>query len=170
MHCLQKKCSLVKNSSKPPLYLHYLTDNRLSSVSFSQDDIAKIIQNLDPNKAHGHDIISIRMLKICDSFIYKPLEMILKQCIETGFFSSEWKKANIVPIHKKGDKQSLENYRPVSLLPICVKIFERLILTKCLTFLLKINLFHRISPVLNRVILALISCYLSLMRYMILLM
>ena len=96
-----------------------MTDNRLSSVSFPQDDIAKIIQNLDPNKAHGHDNISIRMLKICVSSIYKPLEMIFKQCIEIVFFPSEWKKANIVPIRKKGDKQTLENYRPVSLLPIC---------------------------------------------------
>ena len=58
-----KKCSLIKSSSKLPSHLHYLTDNRLSSVSFSQDDIAKIIQNLDPNKAHGHDNSSIRMLK-----------------------------------------------------------------------------------------------------------
>ena len=82
--------------------LHYLTDNRLSCVSFSQDGIAKIIQNLDPNKDHGHDNISIRMLKICGSSIYKPLEMIFKQCIETGVFPSEWKKANIVLIHKKG--------------------------------------------------------------------
>ena len=99
-----------------------MTDNRLSSVSFSQDDIAKIIQNLDPNKAHGHDNISIRMLKICGSFIYKPLELIFKECIETGVFPCEWKKANIVPIHKKGDKQTPANYRPVSLLPNCEKI------------------------------------------------
>ena len=115
-----KQCSLIKNSSKLPSHLHYLTDNRLSSVRFSQDGIAKIIQNLDPNKAHGHDNISIRMLKICGSSIYKPLEIIFKQGIETGFFPSEWKKANVVPIHKKGDKQTLENYRPVSLLPIYV--------------------------------------------------
>ena len=115
-----KQCSLIKKSSKLPSHLHYLTDNRLSSVSVSQDNIAKIIQNLDPNN------ISIRMLKICGSSIYKPLEMIFKQCIETVFFPSEWKKTNIVPIHKKGDKQTLENYRPVSLLPICGKILERL--------------------------------------------
>ena len=104
MHFFAKKCSLIKSSSKISSHLH-LTDNRLSSVSFSQDDIAKIIQNLDPNKAHGHDNISIHMLKICGSSIYKPLEMIFKQCIETGVFPSEWKKANIVPIHKKGDKK-----------------------------------------------------------------
>ena len=57
---------------------------------------------------------------------YKPLEMIFKQCIETGVIPSEWKKVNNVPIHLKGDQQTLENYRPVSLLPICGKIPERL--------------------------------------------
>ena len=132
-----KQCSLIKNSSQLPSHLHYLTDNRLSSVSFSQDDIAKIIQNLDPNKAHGHDNISIHMLKICGSSVYKPLEMIFKQCIETGFFPSEWKKANIVPIHKKGDKQTLENYRPVSLLPICGKILERLMFNEMFNFFIE---------------------------------
>ena len=132
-----KQCSLIKSSSKLPSHLHYLTDNRLSSVSFSQDNIAKIIQNLNPNKAHGHDNISIRMLKICGSSIYKPLEMIFKQCTETGFFPSEWKKANIVPIHKKGDKQTLENYRPVSLFPICEKILERLMFNEMFNFFIE---------------------------------
>ena len=59
-----------------PLHLYHLTD--LSSVSFSQDGIAKVIQNVDPSKAHGHDNISIRMLKICGSSIYNPVEMIFK--------------------------------------------------------------------------------------------
>ena len=125
---------------------------------------------LDPNKAHAHDNVRIRMLKICGSSIYKPLEMIFKQCIETGVFPSEWKNANIVPIHKKGDKQTLENYRPVSLLPICEKILKRLMINEMFNFSLKINLFHRISPVLKLVILALTRCYLSLTRYMNLLM
>ena len=91
-----KQCSLIDNNSKLPSQLHYLTDNCLSSESFSQDDVAKIIHSLDPNKAHDHDNTSSRMLKISGSSIYKPLEMIFKQCIETVFFSSEWK--NIVPI------------------------------------------------------------------------
>ena len=128
---------LNKKSSEHPFHLLYLTDNYLSFVIFPQDDVAKIIQNLDPNKAHGHDNISIRMLKICGSSIYKPLEMIFKQCIETGVFPSEWKKANIVPIHKKGDKQTLENYRPVSLLPICGKILERLMFNEMFNFFIE---------------------------------
>ena len=50
-----------------------------------------------------------------------------QEALSTGLFPSEWKKGNIVPTHKKGDKQVLKNYRPVSLLPICGKVFERLI-------------------------------------------
>ena len=121
-----KQCSLINNGSTLPTHIQYLTNNRLSSITFSQDDIAKIIQNLDSGKAHGHDNISIRMLKICGSAIYKPLAIIFKQCVDTGIFPSEWKKGNIVPIHKKGDKQILKSYRPVSLLLISGKILERL--------------------------------------------
>ena len=61
-----KQCSLIKNESKLPPRLHFLTDKRLSMVKFVNNDILKIIQNLNPNKAHGHDKISIRMLKLCD--------------------------------------------------------------------------------------------------------
>ena len=45
-----------------------------------------------------------------------------------------------MPIHKKDDKQILKNYRPVSLLPICAKIFERIIYNKIFEYLIKTNL------------------------------
>ena len=131
----------MSNASKLPSSFTLYTDNRLSTVTFSQDDIGKIIQNLNPNKAHGHDNISIRMLKICGSSIYGPLELIFKEALSTGLFPSNWKKGNIVPIHKKGDKQILKNYRSVSLPPTCGKVFERLIFNKLFDFLLKNNLF-----------------------------
>ena len=56
---------------------------------------------------------------------------------------TDWKKAHVVPVHKKGDKQCLKNYRPISLLPICSKIFERLIYNELFTFFTDNNL---ISP------------------------
>ena len=96
-----KQCTLVENTSKLPTDSLKRTKNFLSTISFTKDDIAKIIKNLNPNKAHGFDMISIRMLKICGDSILKPLELIFKSCIESGKFPIEWKKANVVPVHKK---------------------------------------------------------------------
>ena len=58
----------------------------------------------------------------------------------SGTFPSEWKKANVVPVHKKDDKQSLNNYRPISLLDICGKIFERLTYNKMFEYFNKNDL------------------------------
>ena len=74
-------------------------------------------------------MLSIRMLKLCGESIYKPLNLIFKSCLETGQFPSGWKKANVVPVFKKSDKQLLKDYRPISLLSITGKIFERLLYT-----------------------------------------
>ena len=92
------------------------------------------------------------MLKICGDSVHKQLEMIFRQTLLTDLFPSEWKKGNIVPVHKKIDKQYIKNYRPASLVPICGKIFQRLILTKCLDFLSLIILFHETSRVSNSAI------------------
>ena len=62
----------MSNTIKLPSNFTLYTDDRLSTVTFLQDDIGKVIQNLNPNKAHGHDNISIRIL------IYEPLELIFK--------------------------------------------------------------------------------------------
>ena len=71
----EDQCSLISNSSELPSKLEYLTQSRLSLITFSKNDIAKMIQNLDPNIAHGSDQISIRMLKLCSTSICKPLEI-----------------------------------------------------------------------------------------------
>ena len=97
----------------------------------------KVIQKLDPNKAHGQDNISIRMIKICDKSICKPLRKIFKKCLRTATFPLEWKKGNIVPVFKKGDKQIYKNYLPVSLLPIFEKILERLIFEEMFPFFIE---------------------------------
>ena len=89
-----KQCSLINNGSALLTQMKYFTNNRLTSVTFSQDDIVKIIQNVDSGKTHGHE----KMLKICGSAIYKPLATIFKQCVHTGILSSECKKGNIAPI------------------------------------------------------------------------
>ena len=85
----------MTNHSELPTRLSFQTDKRLSPVTFSAEDIGKIIQGLGPNKSHGHDNISIRMLKICGDIISKSLEMIFSQALTSGLFPSEWEKSNI---------------------------------------------------------------------------
>ena len=73
----------------------------LSTVEISTYYILKIIRNLSSKKAHGHDMISIRMLRIYDEFIYKPLGIIFWSCIENVKLPSGWKKVNVVPVFTK---------------------------------------------------------------------
>ena len=110
-------------------------DQSLTSINFFQDNILKKNQNLNPNKAYGRDKISICIIKICGKSLCRPLEMIFKSCIIKGEFPSEWKKANVVPVHKKSDKPSLKNYRPILLLPIFAKILERIIYNNIFEYL-----------------------------------
>ena len=67
------------------------------------------------------------MLKICDSVLVEPLSLIYKNCINSGVFPDIWKRSHIIPAYKKNDKRCINNYRPVSLLPICGKIFQRIL-------------------------------------------
>ena len=83
------------------------------------------------------------MIKICDTSIFRPLKLIFQSCLESGKFFIEWKKANVVPVHRKGDKQILENYRPMSLLPIAGKIFERLLYDRMFEFFIENNLISK---------------------------
>ena len=138
-----KQCSIIENNSVLPSSTNPITDQYLANIEFTKDDIKRIICKLDPNKAHGHDMISIRMLKMSGDAIIEPLFKIFKNCLKCGIFPDDWKKGNIVPIFKKGDKQNIKNYRPVSLLPICSKIFERIIYDNVLKYFLDNNL---ISP------------------------
>ena len=76
------------------------------------------------------------MYSISSTSIFKTLRLNFNHCIGNGIHPCEWKKANVVPIHKKGDKQTLKNYCPVPFLPICSKIFERLLYNEMFGFFL----------------------------------
>ena len=99
------------------------THKLLSTIHFTSDDILKIIKNPEKNKTHDHDLISIRIIKICDPSIENTLQINLS--IMFWQWKIEWKKANMIPAHKNGDKQNLKTYNPISLLPIAGKLFER---------------------------------------------
>ena len=60
------------------------------------------------------NFIVCNVAKPCESAITESLYLIFKNCLSSNTFSDVWKKANVIPVHKKGDKQVLKNYRPVS--------------------------------------------------------
>ena len=127
-----KQCTPVANDSTSPPLLE-TPNETLSSLEIIASDIGKFIKALKVNKAHGHDEISIRILKLCEA-ITEPLYLIFKNCLSSNTFPDVWKKANVIPVHKKCDKQVLKYYRPVSLLPIYGKIFEKLIFNALYSF------------------------------------
>ena len=69
-----------------------------------------------------------------------PLKIIFENILLTSLYPDSWKLANVIPIFKKGDKQSTKNYRPISLLPICGKIFEKIIFNNLYPYLNANNL------------------------------
>ena len=135
------QCVPLNNDSNIPYCQRYITNAKTSSIKFENKDIIIVIKAFDPCKAHGYGDISIRMLNICGSAILIPLEILFKNCMSQGISPDNWKKSNIFPIHKKHDKQIVNNYRPVSLLPIYGKIFERLIFNSLYQFLEEHKLF-----------------------------
>ena len=80
------------------------------------------------------------MLLLCGESAALPLKIIFSNILSTGVYPNFWKLANVTPIHKKNDKQLINNYRPISLLPICSKIFEKIIFNHLYRFLTINNL------------------------------
>ena len=104
------------------------------------------------------------MLKLCGDSNCKPLELIFKTCLQNARFSLELKEASVVPIHKKGDKQTIKNSRPVSLLPIMGKYLNACFLTLILIFFLRIIYFLQINLDSDQEILASINFFQLIMK------
>ena len=97
-------------------------------LQLSTEEVARTLLALDSTKATGPDEIPSRLLKDTACQIAPSLTQIFNKSLCLGEIPDEWKLANIVPIHKKGDKSQVENYRPISLLSLVSKVLERCVL------------------------------------------
>ena len=129
------QCTTINHNSALSSTLNHLTDDKLSSFNISSEVIFQLTKNLDPNKAHGHYKISLKMLKLCAPSACKPITLLFKNCLVSGNFPDVWKKSNIVRVHKKEDKQLIKNCQPVSLFPIRRKLLEKLIFNSVFNFI-----------------------------------
>ena len=86
------------------------------------------------NKAHSHDNILVRMTNF--NSVAHRLTLIFQNSLAAGTFATQWKRVDIIPIHKKNNKQIVSNYPPASRLSICSKIFEKLVFLSLLKTLI----------------------------------
>ena len=115
---------------------------QINDFDISDERILKILRSLHPNKAHGWDEISIKMIKISDAALVNPLKIIFENCLKQCLFPTIWKCANVVPVHKKNDKNVKSNYRPISLLPIFGKVLEKLMYDSLYSHLVSCDLLN----------------------------
>ena len=134
-----QQCKPVNNDSVLPNF-NYLTNEKIEHIPIENEDIISLIRKLNPNKANGSDGISGQMLLLCDDSVILPLRIIFNNILSTAVYPDMWKLANVTPIFKKGDKQLIKNYRPISLLPICGKILEKIIFNNLYNHLTTQNL------------------------------
>ena len=136
------QCTLNDNGSVLP-NLILRTESSLSNICVSKNQIVSIIKNLNSKKAHGCDGISVSMLQICADEVSTPLQIIFNDCCKNGMCPESWKYANVQPIHRKNNCQIISNYRPISLLPICSNVLEKIVFDQLYTFLNVNNLLSR---------------------------
>ena len=116
--------------------------NKPSNIDFnfeptSENEIYNIINNLKNKNSMDKDEISNKLLKSIKHIISKPLGVIINQSLVTGIFPNALKLSKVIPLYKKDDNQYLSNYRPISLVPTILKVFERVLYTQIYDFNIK---------------------------------
>lgn len=110
-------------------------------VTFNQ--VRDVIRSLPNKKTRDAHDLSVSVIKDVREVIIYPLTKIFNECIDSSIFPDALKLAKVIPIHKKGDKNDLNNYRPISLLPVFSKIFEHLLKNQIVDFFTNNALFSK---------------------------
>ena len=100
---------------------------RLREIKLTKKRVLEALKDLDKSKSMGPDEISPWILNECREVLCQPILMIFTNSLQQGKLPKIWKKANITPLYKKGNKSNPLNYRPVSLTSVVCKILEKLI-------------------------------------------
>ena len=83
--------------------------------------------NLNETKPTGPDGIPARVLRYCSCVLASPIKHLFSQCTLQSYLPKQWKIHQIVPVFKSGDRSSVKNYQPISLLCCISKVLDRII-------------------------------------------
>jgi hypothetical protein len=99
----------------------------VTGIMTNANEIFELINKLKSGKAPGPDGITSTMLKLTVGQVVKPLTILFNRSLSEGKMPDDWKRANVVPIHKSGDISTIKNYRPISLCSVVGKLLERVV-------------------------------------------
>ena len=123
------KESYFEEEERPP------RERYLKELKVEKKEIRKIMEELDIRKAPGPDGVANSVLKECSEQLADKIHSIIESSLSEGKVPMDWKRANITPIHKGGDKDDPSNYRPVSLTSVVAKICEKVIKERWMRYL-----------------------------------
>ena len=115
---------------------------KLHNISITPKMVKKVITNLDSSKASGPDCIPVVVLKNCEPELSHILAKLFNNCLKESCFPDCWKVSSVIPVFKNvGERSTAKNYRPVSLLSVVSKVFEKLVNNRIVDHLEKGSLF-----------------------------
>lgn len=128
------------NHNSLPIIDTEIINNNSNMYMFltNRKEILEIIKNLKNNASSGIDKLSSKLLKNCCNELVNPILALVNNMLKEGIFPNVLKIGRVIPIYKSGDKLLCSNYRPITVLPILSKIFEKVI-------------YNRIHPFLNSI-------------------
>lgn len=130
LNVANKLIQQIHNNKNPLDLLKLCTAENFNNIKFkltNTNEIENIIKKFHSKNSHGYDGISNNVLKHCYKEISEPFSHICNTALKSGMFPERLKYAVVIPLHKKGSKTSIENYRPISLLTSFSKILEKVI-------------------------------------------
>jgi len=144
---LGTKSSSIENLRN---YINSFSDHKegdpfvLRKVTF--EDIERQLENIRTDCATGPDQIPSKYIKIVTEYITSPLTNIINECIDKNIFPKAWKTSRISPVPKVDNPRECDDYRPIAILPMLSKVYERLVLSQIKEHIDRHNILHeRIS-------------------------
>ena len=109
----------------------------------SIEEVSHELTTLDPSKSTQSDNPPVKYIKLATGVIAPTLTKLFNHCITTSTFPQSLKTSEIIPLFKQGDIYSCNNYRPISLISIFSKIFEKCIYKQLFSYFNKNNVFYK---------------------------
>ena len=120
----------------------------MEDLTITRQEVCNLMKSLKEDKSPGVDNVhpKPKVLSRCHETLSHPLQLIFSQSLLEGKLPQQWKDANVTPLHKKGPKSEVGNYRPVSLTSIPCKLLETIIRSRIVQYLEQNNLLTLWNP------------------------